>query len=233
MAPKIKICGLRTKEDAAILNENQVDFAGFVLFFEKSKRCVEIEQAVQIMKYLSGTIRTVAVTVSPTVGQLHQIEAAGFDFLQVHGDLLPQVLEEADLPILRAVNITGKVLSSKQDLQALEISDKIAGYVLDGKNPGGGKNFDWGRMKPAIQNVFSGKRSDKLFMLAGGLYPENVEQAVRLLSPDIVDVSSGVELPGLDKDGKAYGKDREKVRLFCQNAQVEQSSVSYAGNKAI
>ncbi len=218
---RVKICGLMNKEDAKLVNEYRADFAGFVLFFPKSRRCLTIPEAREIMSCLDASIKKVAVTVSPTQEQVEEMEKAGFDFLQVHGQLSENVLEKAKLPILRAVNISGE-----DALVSLEKSGKIAGYVLDGKDPGGGKAFDWKMMKPQIETLFyeNGKRTEKLFVLAGGLYPENVRKALEICRPDIVDVSSSVELAG---EGKSRGKDREKVeRFFHAVREAEEKSAS-------
>lgn len=210
---RIKICGLVNKEDADILNENQVDFAGFVLFYPKSKRCIDIKQAKEIMDCLEPSVKKVAVVVSPNLEQIKQIETAGFDMVQIHGKLEQEVLSITTLPILRAVNI-----SDGKELKSLEQDSKIIGYVCDGKIPGGGIAFDWNCFKQEVETLFyeNGNRNQALFMLAGGLYPETVAGAVKALHPDIVDVSSGVEKDGISKIGKSKGKDREKVRQFCE-----------------
>jgi len=78
---KIKICGLTTPKEAEYLNTNHVDFAGMVLFYPKSKRNISLEQAKAIQQALNPEIQTVAVVVSPTIKQVQQIEAAGFDYL--------------------------------------------------------------------------------------------------------------------------------------------------------
>ena len=194
--PYIKICGLRTEKDAAHLNKNQVDFAGFILFYPKSKRFVTIEQAVSIKKILNPEIKTVAVTVSPTLSQLKEIEIAGFDYIQIHGTLEKVVLEEAQIPIFRAFNISDGTEYGKLDRHA-----NIAGYVLDGKIPGNGETFDWTLLKQF-------DKQDKMLMLAGGLNAENVEKAILEVQPDIVDVSSGVENVNI------MGKDPAKIKEF-------------------
>lgn len=194
--PKIKICGLRTEQDAEYLNENQVDYAGFILFYPKSKRFVTIEKAISVMKILKPEIKKVAVTVSPSISQLRQIEGAGFDFIQIHGILEKNVLEEAAIPILRAVNV-----QNGTEYEQLERHDKIAGYVLDGKIPGNGEVFDWSLLKKF-------DRQNKVFMLAGGLSAENVKKAILEANPDIIDVSSGVETKDI------VGKDPLKIKEF-------------------
>lgn len=194
--PKIKVCGLVSVEDAEIVNQYNVDYAGFILFYPKSKRHVEISEAVNIMNFLDKRIKRVAVTVSPDLERVKIIESAGFDFLQVHGELKEEILEKSRIPIIRAFNI-----DKAADCYTYEKSNRIAGYVFDGKLPGNGEVFDWKIIKDF-------ERNDKFFMLAGGLDINNVEEGIRLLSPDIVDVSSSVE----KESGR--GKEKEKVHLF-------------------
>ena len=80
---KIKICGITRESETEVLNQMQVDYAGFV-FFEKSKRNVSIEQAKEIKKHLKPSIKTVAVTVNPALDLIDEIIEAGFDILQIH-----------------------------------------------------------------------------------------------------------------------------------------------------
>ena len=81
---KIKICGITRENEVELLNELHVDYAGFVLFFEKSKRNMDLNRAVELKNRLKST-RSVAVVVEPTLEQARLIEEAGFDVLQVHG----------------------------------------------------------------------------------------------------------------------------------------------------
>lgn len=194
---KIKICGLTSREEAGYLNENQVDFAGFVLFFPKSRRNISIGQAKEIMACLPEGIQKVAVTVSPTAGQIRAIEEAGFDYVQIHGELSKEVLEAVKLPVLKAFN-----LKDLEQYETFRNCEKIAGYVFDAAEPGSGQSFDWELVKQL-------PRDGKLFLLAGGLSSENVAKAIRVLSPDGVDVSSGVEYE--DRPGK----DPQKIKDFC------------------
>lgn len=199
---KIKICGLTRVEEAAYLNQCQVDFAGFVLFYPKSKRNITMEQAEKIAQALDFAVKRVAVVVSPSLQQIRQIEAsaARFDYIQVHGALSGELLEQFRLPVLRAFNVT-----DMGNYPFYHASDKVAGYVFDAAEPGSGKTFDWSLVKQV-------PRDEKLFLLAGGLNPGNVREAAGVLCPDGVDVSSGVEYD--DKPGK----DLEKVKSFVQNA---------------
>ncbi|HEX3077559.1 MAG TPA: phosphoribosylanthranilate isomerase [Lachnospiraceae bacterium] len=197
MVPKIKICGLVSVDDAFLMNVYEVDYIGIVLFFPKSKRNIDIDRAKEIIHCLAPGIKKVAVTVSPTKEQVREIEAAGFDILQAHGVLAQEVLDGTSIPILRAINI------SDESEFKMERSDRIIGYVFDGKISGGGKVFDWSVIK-----YFN--REKNLLMLAGGLTPDNVVEGIHYIQPDIVDVSSGVEIEN------SIGKEEAKVKAFVE-----------------
>lgn len=190
---KIKICGLTSPAEARYLNENHVDFAGMVLFFPKSKRNISIEQAKEIMAALDASIKRVAVVVLPTIEQVRQIEAAGFDYIQIHGEIPEAAIA---IPILKAFNV-----SDMGSYEKYHNDSRIAGYVFDAIEPGSGKTFDW----KLVDNI---PRDEKLLLLAGGLNPDNVRMAIEAVHPDGVDVSSGVE-----NDDKA-GKNPERIRAF-------------------
>lgn len=196
---KVKICGLTSPAEARYLNENHVDFAGMVLFFPKSKRNISIEQAMEIMAALDASIKRVAVVVSPSIEQVRQIEAAGFDYVQIHGEI-PETETEAEaaiaIPILKAFNV-----SNMGSYEKYHNDSRIAGYVFDAIEPGSGKTFDW----KLVDNI---PRDEKLLLLAGGLNPDNVRMAIEAVHPDGVDVSSGVE----NDDGA--GKNPDKIHDF-------------------
>lgn len=197
MLTNIKICGMTSLSDIQCVNDNHVDFAGFVMFFPKSKRNLSAETAKQLLPALNRDIKSVAVVVSPTVEQLAQIERLGFDDIQIHGILSGEVLEAAKVPILRAFNV-----SNMDEFERYRDHDKIAGFVFDAVEPGSGQVFDWSLVKH-IECP-----EGKIMLLAGGLNPDNVAEAVEYLHPYGVDVSSGVE----NADGK--GKDPALVRDF-------------------
>ena len=192
---KVKICGLTSPAEARYLNENHVDFAGMVLFFSKSKRNISIEQAKEIMAALDASIKRVAVVVSPSIEQIRQIEAAGFDYVQIHGEI-PETKAAIAIPILKAFNV-----SDMGSYEKYHNDSRIAGYVFDAIEPGSGKTFDW----RLVDNI---PRDEKLLLLAGGLNPDNVRMAIEAVHPDGVDVSSGVE----NDDGA--GKNPEKIHDF-------------------
>ena len=206
---KVKICGLTSEADVQILGKCGADYAGMVLYYPKSRRNIDIALAETFVARLKKSdIRTVAVVVSPDVLQLEAIENAGFDYIQIHGELSEEVYSKCDIGIIRAVNIKQQ---SDDDIY-LETKrwrslDKVKGLLFDAGVPGSGKTFDWNSLK----KVDCGNK--KLF-LAGGLTPDNVRTAIEAVRPDVVDISSGVEYD----DISVKGKDENKVKTFIQNA---------------
>ena len=193
---KIKICGLTTPQEAEWVSKSQVDYAGMVLFFPKSKRNITIEQAKEIMKSMLPQIQKVAVVVSPSALQIKEIQKAGFDIIQIHGQVIPEALETLRIPFLRAFNV-----DNMQEWERYEAEPKCIGYVFDAVKPGSGETFDWS----SIPNL---PEDGKPYLLAGGLNPDNVGSAVAAMHPYGVDVSSGVE-----RDS-GTGQDPEKMGAF-------------------
>lgn len=193
---KIKICGLTTPQEAEWVSKAQADYAGMVLFFPKSKRNITIDRAKEIMKSLSSKIKKVAVVVSPSALQIKEIQEAGFDIVQIHGQVIPEALEILQIPFLRAFNV-----DNMQEWERYGAEPKCIGYVFDAVKPGSGKTFDWS----SIPNL---PEDGKPYLLAGGLNPDNVGSAVAVMHPYGVDVSSGVE------NEYGQGKDPEKIEAF-------------------
>ena len=198
----VKVCGLTDTMEADYLNKNKVDFAGFVLFFPKSKRNISIEKAEQIMAELDENIKKVAVIVSPDESEIQQINGSGFDYVQIHGEIKDRLLEQISKPVFKAFNI-----KDIKNIHKYQNNAKIVGYVFDAAAPGSGKVFDW-----SILNDI--KRYAKTFILAGGLNDSNVREAVKLVNPDVVDVSSGVEYDS------GRGKDPEKIKQFIRQLEI-------------
>lgn len=201
---KIKICGITNLDDVSYLNEYKPDFAGFVIF-QKSKRYVSVEKASELMKGLDESIKRVAVTVSPDVNLVGEIENAGFDIIQIHGKIDENVIEHIKLPIWYAYNI-----SVSKDLEQLSFIDRIDAIVVDSEKYGSGKTFDWNVNLDSIK---------KPLVLAGGLNSKNVKTGINIFSPYAVDVSSGVE--GDFSEGKT-GKDKEKIRTFIERVRTNE-----------
>lgn len=197
---KIKICGLKNPTDIEYINNLSPDFAGFVMFFEKSHRNISVQKAHELLALLDKKIKSVAVTVSPTKEQLEQIYNLGFDYIQIHGKINQNLLSESNIPIIRAINIKGI-----DSLAEIDNCQNVKGILFDSAIPGSGKSFDWSTLNKL-------PKTEKMLFLAGGLNAENVANAIEQVHPYAVDVSSGVELA--DKSGKDY----ELVKAFIENA---------------
>ena len=206
---EIKICGITSIKEAAVLADEKVDYAGMVLYYGKSKRNISLKQAEDILQYLKKgdekghLVKTVAVVVSPTKEQAAEIEAMGFDYIQIHGSLSEEVLEAIHIPIFRAVWVEDKEL-----LQQIKGCEKIEALLLDGMKPGTGEAFDW-RLIEEVKKQLAGWNGK--LILAGGLTVENVREAIRTAAPHGVDVSSGVEF-----GRNITGKDPVKIKRFVE-----------------
>lgn len=195
----VKICGLKTIEEAGWVSEAGADFAGVVVFFPKSKRNMAIEDARKIIAALAPKTRSVAVTVTPSIEQIREIEGAGFDYLQFHGELSDELLAQINIPIIKAFNV-----KDVSDFDRFKDSPKVAGFVFDANNPGSGKDFDY----KILEAIDFSEGDDKFVLLAGGLGPENVAHALEVTGFTCADTSSGVENETGD------GKSREKIFDF-------------------
>ncbi len=208
---RVKICGLTRSQDLAAVVYAGAAYAGFV-FFEKSPRHLEVEAAKALALEAPVGLAKVALTVNATDAELDRItEAVPLDMLQLHGAESPErvaaLRERYGLPVMKAVGI-----ADESDLPKLVEYSRVADQLLvdakppkDGGLPGGnGLAFDW--------RLIAGRRWAVPWMLAGGLTPENVRDAVHLTGARQVDVSSGVEAaPGL--------KDAALISDFVQAAQ--------------
>lgn len=193
MKTKIKICGLTKTEEVKMLVDNAVDYAGIVMFYEKSKRNNSISNAADILKELKkNNIKSVAVVVSPDAEQIKIIEKMGFDYIQIHGKY--NIDNRINIKVFRGLNV-----DNFNEYEKECENHNIEGFVFDSKESGSGKTFDW----KLLDNI---NRRDKLVILAGGLNIDNVAEAIEKVRPDIVDVSSAVE--------GEHGKDLYKIRGF-------------------
>lgn len=190
----IKLCGMTRACDIEVVNELKPDYIGFV-FWERSKRNVTREQAHELKKLLDPDIRVAGVFVDPDMDFVAGLLTDGIiDVAQLHGKE-----DAAYIQKLREL-APGKEIIKAFKIRSLEdvalANADSADYVLLDSGTGSGKTFDWSLLQGITRPYF----------LAGGLSPENVEQAVKDLHPYAVDVSSGIESDGL--------KDPEKMRQF-------------------
>jgi phosphoribosylanthranilate isomerase len=218
----VKICGITSPADAALAVEAGADAVGFVFWF-MSPRKVDPARAAEIARGLPESVLRVGVFVDRPRDEMEAVaEAVGLDLLQLHGDEPPEALAGLARPALKAVRV-GKGFATEE---ALRYSRCAAGLVVDTRLPGetqmpGGTGvpFDWSLVKGLADRV-------PFLMLAGGLGPLNVADAIRSVRPHAVDVSSGVEgLPGR--------KDPAKVRAFVEAARAaEKGGLARAGARS-
>lgn len=208
---RVKICGLRDTAGLQAAVDAGASYVGLV-FFPKSPRNVTIAQAAQIAQAAPVGVAKVALVVDADDALLDRITAqVPLDVLQLHGKETPQRVHDIraryGLPVMKAVGV-----GDAGDLDALATYAQVADQILvDAKPPqnadlpgGNGLSFDW--------RLVAGRRWPVPWMLAGGLTPDNVAEAMALTGARQVDVSSGVE--------SATGvKDADLIAAFCKAAQ--------------
>jgi phosphoribosylanthranilate isomerase len=188
MPTRIKICGITRCEDAKAAASIGVDAVGFI-FYAKSPRYIAPEDAAAIIAQLPPFISRVGVFVDETPERVIAIaRAAGIDTVQLHGAESPDFCAMMPLPVIKGFSI-----GSAADLAKLD-GYRTSGILLDtwsSTHRGGtGKTFDWSLAAEAC------RRSDRI-ILAGGLNPDNIEEALEIVHPYGVDINSGVEIrPG-------------------------------------
>ena len=193
---KIKICGLFRERDIAAVNEARPDYAGFIINFPRSHRNLSPADAAALRKLLDPDIRAVGVFVNRPLEEVADAaELIGLDIIQLHGDeddgYIDKIRDLTKRPVWKAFKIR-----NGSDIKSAALSR--ADEVLLDNGYGTGEAFEW--------SVVTG--TERPFILAGGLSPDNIERAIKMLKPDVVDVSSGVETEKL--------KDADKI-LRCVN----------------
>ena len=204
MSVKVKICGITNLADALVAAEAGADALGFV-FWEQSPRCVSVETAADIIRGLPPFLVKVGVFVNaPTDFVYRGIGQCGLNLLQFHGDETPEYCVQFGLMSMKAFRIRDQ--NSLLDLPGYQTDAWLLDAFAPDKAGGTGQRFNW---ELAVQARDLGRP----IFLAGGLTAENVGEAVRLVRPYAVDVSSGVEAT----PGK---KDHEKVKAFIREAKA-------------
>ena len=205
---EVKICGVTSPDVLDAAAQSGARFIGFV-FAPKSPRFIAVEQAAILARRVPTGVKTVGLFVDPDDDTLKRVtERVPLDMIQLHGKESPTriqyIKQHYQLPIIKSIPI-----ADKTDLGQLQFIEPLVDWILfDAKatgqamqEGGNGVSFDW--------NILKNYHGKKPWMLAGGLTPENVKDALAQLSPEAVDVSSGVE--------SAVGiKDIQKIRSFIQ-----------------
>jgi phosphoribosylanthranilate isomerase len=201
---RIKICGITRLEDALLAARLGADALGFNLW-PGSKRFIEPDAARAIVDRLPPFVAPVGVFVNqPPREVVASAARAGLGTVQLHGDEGPDEVNGYAIPALKALRVSGP--ESLADLHRY----RVLGFVLDAPSAGfggSGATFDWAIAREAAGRV--------PVILAGGLTPGNVREAIRAVRPYGVDVASGVEsAPGV--------KDVDRLRRFIEAARAEE-----------
>lgn len=209
----VKICGISTMKAALAAVEAGTDAVGFI--FAPSRRQVTIERARGLIMGLPPEVAKVGVFVNETPEQIRRMAAeAGLTHVQLHGAELPEMMDGIGLPVIKGFRIRGL-----DDLDQLPAYRGAAGLLLDpyvpGQAGGTGQRLDGSLLREAERilreaGVPLAGPDEPLtpgrpkLILAGGLSPENLAEAIQVARPGGVDVSSGVETDGQKDIDKTY-----------------------------
>jgi phosphoribosylanthranilate isomerase len=191
----IKVCGITTVEDAEACVDLGVDMIG-LNFVPSSKRCVDVARAREIVSRVFGTVTLVGVVADLEEAPLRKLLGIPLDLLQLHGDEPPELVRRLQGSAFKAVRV-----GTAEDVAAAERYEGL--LLVDAKVPGAlggtGRTVDFALVAPLARA--------RRVLLAGGLGPANVADAIRAVAPWGVDVASGVErAPGV--------KDLDAVAAF-------------------
>lgn len=197
---RIKICGIRDEEALYAAIDAGADAVGFV-FVQASPRHVRPEQAFDLMGLLPPMVVGVGVFQDMSVDDFGDIEQiCPVHHAQLHGSEDAETVEDCGPDVIKAVRFGSETF--ERDLVRWDEDENVAAILVDGPSAGSGEALDWAAVARATERVV------KPLILAGGLTPANVAEAVRTVRPYAVDVSSGVE--------RERGvKDLAKIEAFC------------------
>ena len=212
---RVKICGITSLKDLFVAVEAGADAVGFIIDVLSSPRSLSVDEAKKLIKATPIFVETVAVTVFEGSSYIEEIsKELNPSIIQVHG--LNHLHKEARERLLDTRLIGALQVKSSLEIDGItRATDAFDAVLLDsyvpGKYGGSGATHDWELSKRVKEAIYP-----KPLILAGGLKPENVKEAICTVKPYAVDVSSGVESrPGV--------KDRKKVFEFMKN--VEEAEI--------
>ncbi len=203
---RIKICGITRIDDALCAASAGADAIGLI-FYPPSPRVVTIEQAASISAVLPPFVSTVALFVNASVHEVEDVmRHLRPSILQFHGDEDAAFCTQFGVPFIKAMRV-GERMRSHDLLEYADEFKAARAVLLDTLAPGiyggSGESFDWNLIPVGMR---------RRVLLSGGLHPENVSGAIRLIRPWAVDVSSGVEASKGVKDHAKIHKFIEEVR---------------------
>ncbi len=196
-AVRVKVCGLTVPEEARACAELGAWGIG-VVFAAESPRRIDAARAAEVMAAVPAGVARVGVFVGASPAEMASVaRVAGLTHLQVHDGDPDEARRASGLPVIEGVRVSGPAALARARASAADLV--LLDAAVPGRHGGTGRSFDW--------SLLEGSPLGRPFVLAGGLRPENVAEAVARVAPDVVDVSSGVEsAPGR--------KDPERVRAF-------------------
>ena len=201
---KVKICGMTNLNDVKVAVDGGVDAVGFI-FYKKSPRSVTMQAVRKIVLELPPFVDSVGVFVNETAEQINKIaDRCNLDRVQLHGNESPTFCKKIRRRVIKAIRV--KDIQSLKKLSGYPVSSFLLDTFSEDQYGGTGRVFDWNLAYPA-------KKYGPI-ILAGGLTPNNVRQAIQRIQPYGVDVCSGVESqPGI--------KDHKKMQTFLKNVKAE------------
>ncbi|HEY3376841.1 MAG TPA: phosphoribosylanthranilate isomerase [Armatimonadota bacterium] len=215
---RVKICGITNLADAMLAVELGADALGFI-FFRESPRYISPAAVRKIIDRLPPFVTPVAVVVNESIAQVSEIMSySGCQIAQLHGDEPPEYLVRLAWPAIKGISIATvhdlALLSRYQQARAILLDSKVAGHY-----GGTGTSFDWQVARKA--HAFG-----RPIILAGGLSPENIADAMRIAEPDAIDVSSSIEHAPGQKDPERLRQLFEVIRAVDEAKNVAPSAPS-------
>ena len=209
---RFKICGLRDADNAVVAAESGADFLGFN-FVPGARRRLDVEQAKEIVaeyrrRQGQGGPELFGLFADQPIDEVNRIvHEVGLDRAQLCGDEPPDYWDKVDVPVVKQIKVRDDDRNravTETDARVHEVlthgSTAMLDKYVEGHKGGSGRTFDW--------TIAAEVARDHDFLLAGGLTPENVREAIATVQPWAVDVSSGVETDGV--------KDAAKIQAFAQ-----------------
>lgn len=203
---RVKMCGMQHWEDVEAAINLGVDALGFI-FYPFSKRAAKVQEIASFINKISPFISTTAVFVNPSVDEVQQVlDRLPIQYLQFHGEEVSQFCAQFHLPYIKAIAAS----SSEVIIEAMHQYQEAQAILLDTPHPergGTGRAFDWSIIPRELT---------KPIILAGGLNPEIIQEALKIVNPYAVDVCTGIE-------DDFIRKDHTKMDLFMKNIDAHNS----------
>jgi len=212
MRTRIKICGVTGVDAARVAADSGADAVGLV-FASSSPRRITPETGAEILFSLPPMVSGVALLVDPTLdGFLEIEESCPAHLTQLHGSEPVKLVEQCGPGVIKSVRFDPATIDDQ--LRRWDEIDEVDAILVDGSTGGLGVTLDWRALREALDRI----QPVTPIILAGGLTPENVGEAIGVVRPFAVDVSSGVESePGV--------KDPSLIRAFCRAVQEADRSL--------